>query len=414
MAPTLPIRAVTADEYDGFAGVVEHAFAGPPDPEEVHAAERNLLEFDRTLAAFDGDEPVASAAAYSFRMTVPGGATVPTAGVTWVSVLPTHRRRGLLNRLMRRQLDDIRERGQEPIAALWASESLIYGRYGYGLASSAMTMTVPRAHNRMHDVPGAADLRVRLVDTGKSVGLVRPVYDRQVSRRPGMLALETDVWRTARILDPESRRDGASPLRTLLVEDAAGELRGYARYATKSEWDSSGPTGTTIVRELEALDPAAAAAAWRYLLDLDLISTTRMRNRPTDDPLRYLLVDPRRAQPELGDALYVRIVDAAGALRARTYAAPVDAVIEVADPFCGWNSGRWRLVADGPRVDCERTEAGADLSLDVRELGAVYLGGTSLHALAGAGLVTEHTAGSVARVSSALRHEPAPWCPFVF
>ncbi|HET7326496.1 MAG TPA: GNAT family N-acetyltransferase [Nocardioidaceae bacterium] len=411
---TLPIRPVSVDEYDAFARVIEHAFAGPPDPDEVHAVERDLLEFDRTLAAFDGDEPVATAAAYSFRMTVPGGTALPTAGVTWVGVLPTHRRRGLLTRLMRRQLDDIRAAGREPIAALWASESPIYGRYGYGLASSAMTMAVPHGHHRLHDVPGTADLRARLVDTGKSVDLVQPVYDRQVMRRPGMLALETDTWRNARIFDPESRRDGASPLRTLLVEDTAGRLRGYARYATKQSWDRSGPAGTAVVHELEALDPAAAAAAWRYLLNLDLITTTRMRNRPTDDPLRYLLVDPRRAQPELGDALYVRVVDVVTALRARTYAVPVESVIEVADPFCPWNAGRWRLTAYEAEVECERTDAPADISLDVRELGACYLGGTSLHALADAGLVTEHTPGTVSRLSAAFRHEPAPWCPFVF
>lgn len=415
MASTFPIRPVTAEEYDTFARVVEYGFGGPPEPEETRELERELLEFDRTLAAFDADEPVASAAAYSFRMSVPGGSAVPTAGVTWVAVLPTHRRRGILNALMRRQLDDIHTAGREPIAALWASESLIYGRYGYGAASSAMSMRVPRAHNALRDVPGAADLRVRLADTAKSVDAVKPVYDGELARRPGMIALDDERWRRARVFDPESRREGASPLRTLYVENAAGELRGYARYATHQKWDRSGPVGSATVRELHGLDPAATAAAWRYLLNLDLVTTTRMYNLPTDDPLRHLLLDPRRAEPELGDALYVRIVDLPAALRARAYSTPVDAVIEVGDPFCAWNSGRWRLSSDGGGVRCERADdSRPDVSLDVRELGAVYLGGTSLHALADAGLVTEHTPGTVRGLSAAFRHEPAPWCPFIF
>jgi len=414
MATTFPIRPVAPEEFDALARVLEYAFAGPPEPEDVRTVERDLLEFDRTLAAFDADEPVASAAAYSFRMTVPGGAAVPTAGVTWVSVLPTHRRRGALSQLMRRQLDDIHAAGREPIAALWASESLIYGRFGYGLASSAMSMRVPRAHNALHEVPGTADLTVRLLDTEKSVDAVRTVYDREAERRPGMIVLDSERWRRARIHDPESRREGASPLRTVVVEDAAGEVRGYARYATHQKWDRSGAVGSATVREVHGVDPAAVAACWRYLLNLDLVTTTSVYNRPTDDPLRHLLLDPRRAEAELGDALYVRLVDLPAALCARSYATTVDAVIEVADPWCSWNAGRWRLTADGADVGCRRVDAAPDVSLDVRELGACYLGGTSLHALADAGLVTEHTPGSVASLSTAFRHEPAPWCPFVF
>lgn len=411
---TLPIRPVSAEEYDALARVIELAFAEPPEPDEVHDVERGLLEFERTLAVVDGDELVASAAAYSFSMTVPGGAAVPAAGVTWVSVLPTHRRRGLLTGLMRRQLDDIRAAGREPVAILWASESPIYGRFGYGLASLSLYLNVPRRHNRLHAVPGTDGLRVRLLDPETSLDLIRPVYDHEVSRRPGMLALETENWRRSRISDPTSRRDGGSPLRALLVEDQSGRVRGYARYSTKSRWERGGAEGSVLVRELGAVDAAAAATAWSYLLDLDLTTSTRARNRPVDDPLLHLLLDVRHAEPELGDGLYVRLVDVGPALAARRYATAVDVVIEVTDPFCDWNSGRWRLRADDSGAGCEWSTAPADLTLDVRELGACYLGGISLRALADAGLVTEHTPGAVARLSTAMRHEPAPWCPFVF
>lgn len=407
---SLPIRPATPDEFAGLARVIEHAFGEAPD-EETAAHERELLEFDRTLAAFDGDAIVASAAAYSYDMTVPGG-SVPTAGVTWVSVLPTYRRRGILTVLMRRQLDDIKEAGREPIAALWASEPAIYGRFGYGAASVSVGLTVPRSANRLRAVPGTDGLRVRLVEPAESVPLVLPVYDHERGRRPGMFAL-SDKLQQMRNYMPERAREGASPVRVVLVEDDAG-VRAYARYITKSHWADGGPDSTVVVREVEGRDPAALATVWAYLLDIDLSARVEIRNRPVDDALLGLLVELRRAQPTLGDGIYVRIMDVGAALAARTYATPVDVVLDVRDDFCPWNAGRWRLVGDATGARCERTEDAADVALDVREVGAAYLGGTSLHGLADAGLVTEHSPGAVRELSAALRHEPAPWCPIVF
>ncbi len=407
---TLPIRPAAPDEFPALSRVIEYAFGEAPD-EESAAHEKELLEFDRTLSAFDGDAIVASAAAYSYDMTVPGG-SVPTAGVTWVSVLPTHRRRGILTALMRRQLDDIRAAGREPIAALWASEPAIYGRFGYGAASGSVSLTIPRSANRLRAVPGADALRVRLVELAESVPLVLPVFDHERGRRPGMFAL-SDKLQQMRIYLPPRDREGVSPLRVVLVEDDEG-VRAYARYLTKSHWSSGGPESTVVVREVQGRDAAALATVWAYLLDIDLSAHIEIRNRPVDDPLLGMLVDPRRARPTLGDGLYVRIIDVGAALSARTYATPVDAVLEVRDDFCPWNTGRWRLVGDATGGRCERTEDAADVTLDVREVGATYLGGTSLHGLADAGLVTEHSPGAVRELSAGLRHEPAPWCPIVF
>jgi predicted acetyltransferase len=414
MRTSLPIRSISEDEFDAFARVIDHAFGGEPDDEETREVERRVFEFDRTLAAFDGDRPVASAMAYSFSMTVPGGDAVPTAGVTWVSVLPTHRRQGLLTQIMRRQLGDIHAAQREPVAALWASEASIYGRFGYGLASTSLRFTVPRAYNQLRPVFGTEDLRIRLVEPEESLDPAQAIYEHDVARRPGMLTLPTEDWRRARIHLPPSSRAGGSPLRAVLVEDADGVVRAYARYTSRLAWEPTGPDGTTAVRELHALDPAAAARAWQYLLDLDLAARTTVMNRPSDEPLLHLLVDPRRSEPSWGDALYVRLVDVAAALAARTYTRPVDLVIEVSDPVCLWNAGRWRLSADETGARCESTGDPADVRVDVRELGGTYLGSTSLVALAGAGLVEECTPGATARLSSALRSEPAPWCPIVF
>jgi len=313
---------------------------------------------------------------------------------------------------MRRQLDDIREVGREPIAALWASEPAIYGRFGYGAASVSVSVTVPRSANRLRAVPGTDGLRVRLVEPAESIPLVLPVYDYERGRRPGMFAL-SDKLQQMRTYLPERAREGASPLRVVLVEDDQ-EVRAYARYVTKAHWSPGGPESTVVVREVQGRDAAAIATVWAYLLDIDLAARTEIRNRPADDPLLGMLVDLRRAQPTLGDGLYVRIMDVGAALAARTYAAPVDVVLGVSDDFCPWNAGRWRLVGDATGARCEPTQDTADLSLDVREVGATYLGGTSLHGLAEAGLVTEHSPGAVRELSAGLRHEPAPWCPLVF
>jgi len=405
----LPIRPVSNDEYESLRRILHFVFNEAPD-DETGEREREFLELDRTLAAFDGKGVIASAAAYSFDMTIPGG-SVPAAGVSWVGVLPTHRRRGVLSSLMRRQLDDIRAAGREPIAALWASEPAIYGRFGYGMASQTLSLTLPR-RSKLRAVPGSADLRARLVEPEESVPIALPVYDHDRGRRPGMFAM-TEVLQRLRIYLPPHARDGMSPLRTVLIEDDA-DVRAYARYTVKAEWNAGGPDSTVSIREVHGVDSAAVAAVWAFLLDIDLTARAEVRLRPPDDPLVGMLVDFRRATAALGDGLYVRLIDVGAALSARTYTVPVDVVLDVRDDFCPWNSGRWRLSGDATGGRCERTGDPAHVSLDVRELGATYLGGTSLHALGDSGLVTEHSPGAVRELSTALRHEPAPWCPLIF
>ena len=411
--PTTPpydLRPIQADEFLALKEIVHHAFSVTVDEEELEL-ERSALELDRTLAALDGKEIVASATAFSYEMTVPGG-TVPAAGVSWVAVLPSHRRRGILTSLMRRQLEDVRARGREPVAILWASEAPIYGRFGYGLASGDLSIKVPRANNALRPVPGADDLRVRFVSTEESLDLVEPAYDHDRARRPGMLA-RTGPWRRSRIFIPASRRGSTSPLRTVVVDGPDG-VRGYARYTTSSSWPDGIPSGKTEVRELHAIDAAAQWALWRHVTDLDLSGEISLSIRPTDDPLLTLLLNPRTAITRWSDGLYVRIIDVGAALGARTYATPVDVVLDIDDAFCPWNSGRWHLVGDATGGRCERTDAAADVALAARDLGATYLGGTSLLSLADAGLVSELTAGAVGELSLALRHEPAPWSTFIF
>ena len=414
-----PIRAITEDEFDSFEAVTQHAFHGSPLSESGRHMVLDRFEFDRTLAAWDGAAPVGITSIYSFQLSVPGQEVLPAAGVTYVAVLPTHRRRGVLRSLMRRQLADVRDRG-EPLAVLWASESAIYSRYGYGSASWLLAYTFRRGEGTLATSVPAGGLRLRIADPQAALPELAKVYDAVLPSRPGLFGRNDGWWRQA-IHDPAEERKGASPLRCLLAEDGSGP-RGYALYSGVDHWAEFLPENVLTVRELMAVDPAASATLWADLLSRDLTSEFRVQRRPVDDPLLYQLADPRRARSQLTDGLWVRIIDVPAALARRRYSCAVDMVIEVRDEILPSNAGRWRLMtasdspgsASGLAASCVPATSAADLALDVTELGAAYLGGTRLGALAGAGLVAELRPGAVRQLSAAMSWDPAPWCPLVF
>jgi predicted acetyltransferase len=369
-----------------------------------------MMEPGRSIGAYDGDLLVGIATAFSFDLTVPGR-RVPAAGVSWVGVLPTHRRRGVLSSLMDHQLASLHEAGREPLAVLWASEPPIYGRYGYGLASRKSSVTVPRSSSALvADAPADAGLRLRLVAAG-DWQLTAGVHDAVLARRPGMFARDERWWQRS-VGDLASLREGSSELRCVVAEDDGG-VRGYARYSTKQSYGGSFGQGKVSVREVLAVDAAALATLYRYLFDLDLMGSTEVGNVPVDDPLHHWLPNPRRAEHRPGDALYARLVDLDAALAGRTYATDLDVVLEVTDARCPWNAGRWRLTGGPDGAQCTRSEDTADLTLGVRELGAAYLGGTSLTELAAAGRVSGSPA-ALFTATTAFAHSPAPWCPVVF
>lgn len=409
----LETRVLQSDEWDVWYDQLELAFGGVPESPEERELYRSLTEPERSLGVWDGGTCVGSAGAFTFRLSVPGGALVPAAGVTMVGVSPTHRRRGVLTSLMRRQLDDVRA-GGEPIAVLTASDPAIYGRFGYGTAAYSMSVEIDKTRVRLTVPPGTDDVRLRLVDPHKALADCERVYAALLAGRPGMPARQPG-WELQALLDPESDREGASPLKCVVAERADGEVVGYARYRVKPVWDLTGSDGRVDVQDLDALDPAAYAALWRYVFSIDLTWTVSAPKRPADDALLHLLTDLRRSQVRLRDSMHVRLVDLPAALAARAYGAPLDVVLGVEDAFCPWNTGRWRLTAgaDGAAV-CTRTEDPADLELTVRELGSAYLGGVTLNALAAAGLVREVRAGTLSPASRAFAGDVAPWLPHGF
>ncbi|GHJ98873.1 UPF0256 protein [Streptomyces sp. Y2F8-2] len=408
---TTDVRVLRQDEWDTWYDNLVRAFGGADQAPEERALDRELTEFDRSLGVWDGTTCVGTAGAFSFRLTVPGGASVPAAGVTMVSVAATHRRRGVLTSMMRRQLDDVRSWG-EPLAVLTASEPAIYGRFGYGAATFQLGAEIDTSRVELSVPAGTDDVRLRYAAPADVLDACEAVYARLVPGRPGMLERRPG-WERAGLLDPASERDGASALQCVVAE-RGGEITGYARFRTKLGWGVAGHDGTVTLVDLAALDPATDAALWRFLFGVDLTTTLVVRARPVDDAWQHLVSDIRRCRPRLRDALHLRLVDVGAALEARTYQAPVDVVFEVEDAFCPWNEGRWRLTGDAKGASCARTADAADLTLSVRELGSAYLGGVSLTSLAAAGRVRELRQGALAEASLAFGSVVAPWLPHGF
>ncbi|WP_028807499.1 GNAT family N-acetyltransferase [Streptomyces canus] len=405
------LRVLRQDDWAKWYDSLIRAFGGVPESAEERELWRELTEHDRSIGVWDGEQCVGTAGAFGFRLTVPGGASVPAAGVTMVGVAGTHRRRGVLTSMMRRQLDDVRSWG-EPLAVLTASEPVIYGRFGYGVGTYHVNVDIDTTRVRLSVPPGTDDVRLRYAAPADVLDACEAVYARLVPRRPGMVA-RIPGWERLWLLDPESERGGASPLQCVVAE-RDGEVVGFVRYRVKADWEPAGPKGTVVVSDLEALDPATHGALWRFLFDLDLTSRIDARRRPVDEAWQYLVSDVRRCSLLVRDSLHVRLVDVGAALEARTYQTPVDVVLEVEDAFCPWNTGRWRLSGDAKGASCERTTEAADLVLSVRELGAAYLGGVSLAALAGAGLVREVRHGALAEAAVGFGSAVAPWLPHGF
>ncbi|MDQ6713186.1 MAG: GNAT family N-acetyltransferase [Candidatus Dormibacteraeota bacterium] len=388
---------------------MRRAFGAPLPTDEELAIGRGITEFDRTLAFFDGPEMVATAGIFSYEMTVLGG-TLPCGGVTRVSVLSTHRRRGLLTAMMRRQLEDMHEKG-EPLAALYASEAPIYGRFGYGLGTYQAAVEIERAHAAFaKKVTG--NERLTMVDVPTAVRAFTRVWEQARPKQPGMLTFD-DRWMHTQLADLEMHREGASPHYRVLCQ-AGEEPTGFAIYRIKMDWDASGPNGTLRLEMLIAATAQAYAALWGHVLGVDLMARVTAEMRPVDEPLRFLLADSRQPKTRIEDGVWLRLVDVAAALAGRRYAVEDRLVLRVRDPFCPWNEGQHELIG-GPRgAQCKSTSSAPDLALDAADLAALYLGGNRFRTLFEAGRIEEHRPGSIARADAMFATERAPWCPSHF
>lgn len=396
----------STEELRAAARPIWHYFgSSAPTDDQLERLSR-VLPAERMHGAWDDGRAVGGAAAFPFELTVPGG-RVPAAGVSAVGVLPTHRRRGILRALMRAQLDACHERG-EAVAYLWATEDTIYGRFGYGIASFAAEIELPRERSAYH-APFEPSGAARIVSLEEAEPLIAPVYDRVAARTPGMFA-RTSAWWQARVLaDPDWRRRGGGDLQCVVLGSDHGHAA-YALYRLNLLTERGVQNGAVDVVEAMGDSPEATRAIWRYLLDVDWMARVRASLLPLDHPLLLLLAEPRRLRFSFRDGLWVRLVDVGAALSARSYADNGSVVVEVVDEFCPWNHGRWR-VGEG---SVKRTEEVSELRCDVTALGSVYLGGFTWAQLARAFRVEEIREGAITRAEALFRSDRAPWCPEIF
>jgi predicted acetyltransferase len=399
------IRPVTAEEWVDYLRAEHIPFGIQISDEEMKVQSQRYGAWN-TLAAFEEGRIVATAGDWDMTLTVPGLSEVHAPGVTAVAVLPTHRRRGLLTALMRHQLDDFRGRG-ESVATLLAAESVIYGRFGYGWATTHMAAEIDTAHGAFAG-PAEDGAVLELVDKAEAAKVLPDVFDQARRRQPGEMS-RPGAWWQEFLRDAEWARDGDSGLFHVVCRNGSGA--GFVSYRIKQQWDGALAGNTLRVVHLVATDAATRARLWRYCVDVDLMARVSFENVPLDDPMRWMLRDPRRLRTTtVADWLWVRLVDVARALEVRRYRVPDRLVLEVIDDFLPENDGRYELEAGPDGARCRRTNASPDLRLTVAELGSAYLGGVTLSSLAAAGRVDECTDGALARADLVFGSDRSPWC----
>jgi predicted acetyltransferase len=401
----MEIRPVTSEEFPEFVRVVDAA-AGLHVTDDGVAAAREGYDLARTLAAFDGSRIVGGTGSDVLHLTLPGSVMAPVARVKETGVLPTHRRRGVLTALMARLLEDALRLGQS-LSILYAAEGGIFGRFGYGPAAFAVGVEIDRAHTSLASsvLPSA---RVRLLGDAEAGDLLPALFDDHRRTQPGQVERPAHFWRTW-LEDGERLRRGAGPRFVAVCEDAAGWPAGYVSYRFTGGYPPT-TARVLVVEDLVAVTAGARAALWSYCLNIDLVGAIRCTNTPVDEPLRWMLTDPRRLEVTgVMDFLWLRLVDVPAALQARRYPTAGGVVLDVADDVCPDNAGRYLLEAAPDGAECRRTDRPAELALGVTELSAAYLGGVRLATLARAGRVSELSRGALGRADELFAWEPAPW-----
>ncbi|MGI8926505.1 MAG: GNAT family N-acetyltransferase [Tepidiformaceae bacterium] len=399
------IRNIREEELEAFTKSLATGFGWDYNPEHLEQRKK-IFEFDRNFATFDGPAIVGTAGIFSYQMSVPGG-VLGCAGVTMVTVRSTHRRQGVLTGMMRKQLEEVHERG-EPLAALWASEASIYGRFGYGLAIQSMNLKLPREWSALGFGTEAAG-RVRLATAEEAKERWPKFHERMRLRQPGWVTRSEPWWEVRVFGDPTAFRDGFTANYYAEYEDD-GELCGYARYRIKQNWGDHVPGGLLRIEELAAETPGAYTALWRHITSVDLIRTIEMENASVDEPLYWMLADSRRLKRETVDSIWLRLVDIEHALAGRRYAVEGRMVLAVRDPFLPWCDGNFEVEGGPDGAVCRATSAPADIRLSASDLGAAYLGGARLETLRRAGRVQGEVA-AVRKADLMLSWLVPPHCP---
>jgi len=414
----IEIRAPREEEFPTVLRIANVAFGEESTPEDVEAY-RKSWPCDRALCAYEAGKMVASSAVLTMELTLPGHVAIPAGGVTWIATLPTHRRRGLLRRLMVEQFGLMAQR-DEPVSVLFASEAGIYGRFGYGPATSTMSFALERACAAF-STPAKDQGAITLLDQDEAAAQLPAVYEDLRLAQHGAVSRPA-AWWIHHLHDPLVEREGATSMLHALHTSATRTADGYVSYRLKREWSAGGiPANEVLVVELLAADPTVYKSLWNYVLSTDLAKTISCWRGRFDEPLRWLLTDPRRFQVRaMADDLYLRVHDVPRALAARAYGAGGELVLSVTDTFPHLKRTCYLLhtggsgTAPAPGAECAKTTREPDLELSIDYLGAVYLGGVSFANLAAAGRIQEYTPGAVQTADRLFSTVVAPFCATMF
>jgi len=402
------IRPIVESEFDALYNCTMLTF-GVPMSDGDRADTRAWIELDRTFAAFDGDDVVATSGVVSLPIVVPGGSVVPAAAVTLMTTAPTHRRQGLMKRGITALLDQAVERA-EPLATLWASESSIYGNLGFGSAIDSTDLEIaPHQAGLRPDAP-VGEGRIRLYDGDGAKFIVPEVYDRVTTGVPGTMIRRERDW-TQIFKDVAAARNGKIPIRYAVYTDG-GIGQGYVRYRMTEHWRDMNAEGVVEVIELHASDATAHAELWRFLVSIDLVSTIKVHAARSRTRLSPLLGDPRRLRSSQGDSIWVRLVDPVAAFAARRYGVEGELVIEIDDPM-GYASGRF-VIAGGPeKATAAKVDSVPDVILSAESIGSAYLGAPRIEELAWAGRI-DGDPSAVALLDAMMRWPVEPYCTVHF
>ena len=405
------VRRLREEELPAFIESMSAGFLARPDVDKVAEAVKPLWDLERTSAAFEGDRVVGTFRTWATELTVPGGTQLPGAAVTNVTVLPTHRRRGVLRGMVAAEHAACRERG-EAVALLYASEYPIYGRFGYGVACLDSTWTLNTRATTFHADPAGT---VELAKLGEDTrDLIKGVYDAWRVRQPGEIrrrefSWDFDLGLRETVWDPRWKGFLA------LHRDPSGTVDGYARYRADDKWENRQPQNILNVDELHALSDDAYVALWRFLAEVDWVATVKAERRSPFERLRWVLTNARAAVlSDVGEGLWVRLFDLPKALEARTYEREGSIVLEVADSEAPGGRVRLHLEAGPSGASARATKRSPDLTLDVSALGAAYLGGAPLRESVRARGMDEHRAGALAEATALFRTLDEPWCSTFF
>lgn len=408
---TIEVRRIRDDELREFIGAVSAGFLEHVDVDKVTEEVRPLWDLDRTWAAFEDGRMCGTFRTWATELTVPGGQCLPAAAVSAVTVLPTHRRRGILRAMVEAEHEAIRKR-DEAFGLLYASEYPIYGRFGYGPGVREATLTLDTRKTGFHP---ASSGRVELVKAdAEAIAALKGVFDEWRQRQPGEIRRRDHGWE----YDLALRESVWGPTWkgfVVLHRDPAGSVDGYARYHAEDKWEQRQPANPVTVDEIHALDETAYVSLWRFLAELDWAATVKAERRSPSELLPWLLTNARAFDmSDVGDGMWVRVFDVPRALAARTYEREGSMVLEVIDQEASGGRTRVKLDAEPSGATCTKTDRSADLTLDVAALGAAYLGGTSLRQAAAGFGVDEHREGALAEADALFRTLDEPWTSTFF